>query len=90
MHLCLLEEVLVVSLFYNRERRNDLRGYHVREQLARKASLGTLASRSSSMAPRAVASRKSLPPLVNAGQGYRSIGQVDMDRRRRRLAQRSF
>src|ERR1700730_7899868 len=32
----LLEEVLVVGLFYNRERRNDLRRYHIREQFARK------------------------------------------------------
>ena len=32
----LLEEVLIVGLFDDRERRNDLRRYHVREQLARK------------------------------------------------------
>src|SRR5450631_1827288 len=32
----LFEEVLVVGLFYNRERRDHLSGYHVREQLTRK------------------------------------------------------
>src|SRR6202050_5784014 len=32
----LFEEVLVVGLFYDRERRNHLSWYHVREQFARK------------------------------------------------------
>src|ERR1700688_810074 len=32
----LFEEILVVGLFYDRERRDHLRWYHIREQLARK------------------------------------------------------
>src|SRR5262249_30922317 len=32
----LFEEILVVGLFYDRERRDHLRGYHIREQLTRK------------------------------------------------------
>src|ERR1700722_13254580 len=84
----LFEEVLVVGLFYDRERRDHLSWYHVREQLARKRGARHVrATKFVHGAP--CGGQQEIPAARDEArvEGILGIGQVDDGScRRRRLA----